>query len=448
MTQTLLEPSRETPVAAACDVLVCGGGPAGVAAALAAARLGSDTRLIEAQGCLGGVWTSGLLSYILDSGNKAGLIQEIKGRHETYWGTPVVYDESHDLPWVTGSFYYDPEVMKLVLEDLCAEAGVKVQLHTRVSAAYREGDRQITTVVTESKSGRQAWQAKINIDATGDGDLSALAGCRFDLGRTVPGRPDFGATQPMTLLGLVTGLRAEEVQPFLTGTKGEAGQASRNLLAEMQHAGLAPSYSRPLLAHIHAGLYVLMANHAYGFSGLDAAQLTRATFQARQELHRQVQALRLLGGPWQGLRLVATAAQIGVREGRRIRGLYQVGVDDLVEGRRHPDAVCTVTFPVDVHSTDRQQGTGYSAENVRSKPYDLPLRALIAADADNLLMAGRCISGDFLAHASYRVTGNAVPMGEAAGVTATLAASVGCRPDQVPFPDVQARLAALQTLHH
>ena len=159
-------------------------------------------------------------------------------------------------------------------------------------------------------------------------------------------------------------------------------------------------------------------------------------------MNRLVSALRSLGGGWQNIPLIATAEQIGVREGRRIRGLYQVTADDLVQGAKHEDAVCQARFSVDIHSPDPGQSKGIVADRPRVKPYDIPYRALIARDVDGLLMAGRCISGDFFAHASYRVTGDAVPMGEAAGVGAALAATTGRLPQEVPWATIRA---ALQT---
>ncbi len=420
------EPGRDVPVADACDVLVCGGGPAGVSAALAAARCGAETRLIEVHGCLGGIWTAGLLSYVLDCGNKTGFITELQRRLQAATGQPLNKDLSYDrLPWVVGSFYYDAEVMKLVLEQLCLEAGVSVQLHTRVVAAARETSNRLDLAITESKSGRQSWRAKVFVDATGDGDLAALAGCRFDLGRAGNNQ-----TQPMTLMATLTGIDPEEAREFITGLPGEQGQAQFRLLEAMRRAGITPSYSRPILVHVRDALFALMANHEYGASALDAAQITHATLRARAELHRIVGALRSAGGVWRGLQLVATGTHIGVREGRRIRGRYCVTRDDLVAGACQPDAVCRVTFPVDVHATDHRRSRGYSAEGIRSKPYDIPLRALIADDVDGLIIAGRCISGDFWAHASYRVTGNAVAMGEAAGVLAAIAAAETDRPQQ------------------
>ena len=412
---TIQEVARETGVAAEADVVVCGAGPAGVAAAIAAARTGATVQLLEVHGCLGGVWTSGLLACILDVA-KPGLISEIVSTLEAR-GARCGKN-------------YDPEAMKLLLEQLCSDAGVAIQLHTRVVATQRHGQR-LAAVMTESKSGRQAWRGKVFIDATGDGDLAALAGCSWSMGQA-----DTGLVQPMSLMALVTGLKTAEVERFIA--RSYDNKAS--LLAEMERAGVMPSYTRPTLFHVREDLFALMANHEYGVSALDAAKITQATINARAELHAMIPALRALGGVWANIQLITTADQIGVREGRRIRGRYTVTVKDLIEGRHHDDAVCRVNFPVDVHSIQRADGGAYTESGVRAKPYDIPLRALIAADVDGLMMAGRCISGDFLAHASYRVTGNAVAMGEAAGVTAALAARLDVDPHEVPWTEVQASL--------
>lgn len=180
-----------------------------------------------------------------------------------------------------------------------------------------------------------------------------------------------------------------------------------------------------------------MMNHEYSILPFDAAQVAEATMRARGEIHRIVRGLRKLGGAWDGLQLVATPEQIGVRDGRRIRGRYIVGRDDLVAGARHADAVVRPTFGVDIHAYDRAHaGGGYTNAGVKMKPYDIPLRALIARDVDGLMMAGRCISGDYIAHASYRVTGNAVAMGEGVGAAAALAVQTKRPPHELNWREV------------
>lgn len=454
MSEQVLEAARRTPVVESNAIVVCGGGPAGVAAALAAGRamraLGHErpsVRLIETHGQLGGVWTSGLLSWILDAGNKDGVMRELLDRLEQRGARQSQQQ---------GGIAYDPEQMKLLLEQACVEAGVKVRLHTRIVAAVTEplADRPppLRAAIAESKSGREAFIGQVFVDATGDGDLAARAGCGFEIGRPrhgpgSAGDDRAGETQPMTLMCLITGIDRDATAEFHERS-GRPWAASKDaLLAEFRRAGVEPSYGRPTIFEIRPDLYAWMINHEYGYSGLDAQQITDATLHARAELFSHIDALRSLGGVWSNIRIIATPAQIGVREGRRIRGRYVVTVDDLLEGRRHPDAVCRVTFGIDVHSTSKAHGTGIDGgpEKKRTQPYDIPYQALVAAEVDGLLLAGRCISGDFLAHSSYRVTGNSMAMGEAAGVAAAVAAHLGRPPRLLDY--VQEVLPVQRHLH-
>jgi len=426
-TNQVSEAARETPVAREADVVVCGGGPAGVSAALMAAAAGARTVLLESGGCLGGVWTSGLLGYILDAKPDSPVTRRLVDELDRLGGEKRLSELSSKVgyAWAKNSFIYDAEAMKWVLERECLRLGVTVQLHTRVCAVVRDGGR-IQAVVTESKSGRQAWTAGAVIDATGDGDVAAQAGCGFDLGR-----PGNGETQPLTLMCLVTTAFPERLRPYTFGS----GSSLHRALAE---AGVKLSYGAAVMFRVRDDLYAFMMNHRYG-SGLDAAELTRATFEARNEINEAIRTLRAQGGIWEGLHVVATAPQIGVREGRRVHGRAQVTVDDLVKGAVQPDGICRVTFPIDVHSTRKDSGEAFDSDNkIKSQPYDIPLRALLAADVDNLLLAGRCISGDFLAHSSYRVTGNAVATGEAAGTLAALAVREKRDPAQVSWAEFQA----------
>lgn len=420
-----LEPARRVPVAEEVDVLVCGAGPAGIGAALSAARAGARTRLLEVHGCLGGVWTAGLLSNIIDATNKRGLL-------------PEILNELRQRHAQIDSLRYDSEAMKLVLEDLCCNAGVKILLHARVVAAMKDSNNRLTTAITESKSGRQAWRAKVFIDTTGDGDLAALAGCQFDLGH-----PQTGKMQPMTLMALLMGveyrdlnarglMRGDGISSF-ANTPGSVGsdESKANFVKELQRAGIQPSYTGATLFPVRGDLIAMMANHEYGRSAINAQDVTDATLHARREVNQIVGSLRNLGGVWKNVRLVATGEQIGTREGRRIRGHYVITKEDLLRGALFPDAVCRVTSGVDIHSIDPDHNKKTTSEGIRAKPYDIPLRALVAADVEGLLMAGRCISGDFFAHASYRMTGNAVPMGEAAGKLAAESVQKKCLPREL-----------------
>ncbi len=430
------ESARDIPVVETADVVVCGAGPAGVAAAFAAAASGARTVLLESGGCLGGIWTAGLLGYILDakadSPVTARLVAELERLGgERRWDELVT---KVGYAWAKGSFMYDPEAMKWILERECLRLGIRVQLHTRVCAVTKTdeaGSRCIQTVVTESKSGRQAWRAAVVVDTTGDGDVAAQAGCGFDVGR-----PGSGEVQPLSLLCLVASPHLERLQALSFG----GGKSIHKSLAE---AGVKLSYGAPVLFRVRDDLYAFMMNHRYG-SAFDAAELTRATFEARTEIMETVRTLRERGGDWEGLQVVATAPQIGVREGRRVHGRATVTVDDLVAGTMPEDSICTVTFPIDVHSTKKDGGEAFDPENkIKSQPYGIPLRALMAADVDNLLLAGRCMSGDFLAHSSYRVTGNSVVTGEAAGTLAAVAVRAGLAPHAVAWNEFAVARASL-----
>lgn len=405
---TFAEPARQLSSRSDFDVIVCGGGPAGIGAALTAARQGARTLLLEVHGCLGGVWTAGNLSIALDPydhhGNFKPLMGELDQRLKALGGGRVPVDGRKCL-------VYDPEVMKLVLERLCREAGVTVRLHTRVAAAYPE-DGRLRTIVTESKSGREAWHSHVFIDCTGDGDLGAQAGCRFDMGH-----PDTGEVQPMSLTAILQGLDLDAVQPFLAGQRGR--QPKVRFFEEIRRGGHELSTGIPLLLDIHDDLFAAMCTHNYGHDATDADSVTAATLDAREEAHRMVAALRSLGGPWSNLRIVSTGSQIGIREGRRIKGLYEVTIDDMLEGKRHEDGACDVNFGFDVHALKKSTDNGSIDKSLPKtgtmQPYQIPMRSLVARDVDGLLMAGRCVSGDFWAHSSYRVTGDAVQMGEATG---------------------------------
>ncbi len=425
-TSVFVEPARKLQVIDNCDVIVCGGGPAGFSAAIAAARAGARTRLFEVNGCLGGVWTAGMLTYIFDF-DKPGLSHELTvklDKRDARVGNNI------------RRYVYHVEEMKCLLEEMAMRENIKTQLHTRVVAAYKNNANRLTTIVTESKSGRQAWKADVFIDATGDGDLGALAGCDWQFGRTKQ-----CPCQPMTMNALVSVPDVEKIKDYILFYNGDddwkswQNQARKRFRDEIRRAGIEPSYGEPTLFHMRGGLLTLMVNHEYGIRPFDAAQVSEATMRARAEVDRIAKGLKSLGGIWSGFDLVATAEQIGIRDGRRIEGRYLVTRQDLIEGVRHKDAVARVTFGVDVHAPDKKANVdkAISNEGIRMRPYDIPLRALIAKDVDGLMTAGRCISGDFLAHASYRVTGNSVAMGEAAGAVCALASQNNLLPHEVDW---------------
>lgn len=438
------EPAREIPLTNDADVIVCGAGPAGVTAAITAARAGAKVRLFEWRGCLGGIWTAGLLGYFLDF-DKPGFAKELRQKLDER--------DARANTKSTSAFCYDPEALKLLLEELCAEAGVKFQYHTKVCAAFKEGNK-LTTIITESKSGREAWRAPVFIDTTGDGDLGALAGCQFKVGDTDDINAEVSCPcQPMSLNALLIVKDAEALREYIRfgtpnpGENSKQEKKSRIRDAITKATGEIPSYANSTLWHVRGNLCFAMFNHEYGVKPWDAAEITAATVRARADMNKMINGLRSLGGPWDGIQLVATAEQIGVREGRRIAGRFIVQTNDLVKGARYDDSVVRVTFGVDVHSLtsehNKAQKSGASSRDIKVKPYDIPLRAMIAKDVDGLMMAGRCISGDFIAHSSYRVTGNSVGMGEGVGVIAALAALSKRMPHEVAWSEGLAKLKAM-----
>lgn len=396
------ENARNTPIMGSYDLIVCGAGPAGVCAAIAAARQGLSTLLIEGQGCLGGIWTSGLQCIVLDIAGKAGLLAEIQARLQQMEAILVPHTSK-----VRARFMYDPESMKVLLDEMCVAAGVEVRLHSRMVDVVRNGDT-IEAVITESFSGREAFTARLFIDSTGNGDLAAYAGCTFEHGEESTGK-----VQPASLSAIVAGVA--DSQPLLTD------EASKDALrALLRSVGVDPTYQKPFLFKLPvADLWCLMINHEYEVHCDSTEEITRATMRSRQEVYRAIQALRTSPG-WENLHLVTTCAHIGLREGRRIKGQYRVTAHDLITGRRFSDGICLARYQVDIHNVKMEDGVAYTDGGHKVQPYHIPFRALLSKEVRNLGMAGRCISGDFYAHASYRVVGNAVATGEAIGIGAAL----------------------------
>ena len=414
-----IEPQKELFLSKEYDVIVCGGGPAGVSAAVTAARCGVKTALIESMGCIGGIWTAGLMPWVIDCYNKQGVMAEIcrriieKGQGKIARGNALIADV---------------EDLKLLLEEMCLEAGVEIRLHTSVLSAVKTEENNLKYIITESKSGRELWGAKVFIDCTGDGDVANFAGCGYDVGK-----PKTCEMQPMSLVALISGINAEEIKEYNNSLPyTDKINPKKKLLKVMETAGISPSYRSPSLFHVKDDMFLFMTNQEYKVSGMNADDLTKATLMARKEVHNIVNSLKSLGGIWQNIRVVATAEKIGVREGRRIHGLYKVTDQDIINGVKHKDCICNVTFGFDLHSVSCEKS---DLKGKKAQPYEIPMGAVIAKDVKGLLMAGRCISGDFLAHSSYRVTGNAATLGEATGYMAAACVKKNINTHEMKFED-------------
>jgi glycine/D-amino acid oxidase-like deaminating enzyme len=415
------EAVRETPVRATCDVLVVGGGPAGVGAALAAANTGARTLLIERYGLLGGMWTAGLVNPFFEATRNGWIVAEIVRR---------LRDAGAWRTW-RSSHTFDPEVMQRELERMVSEAGVGLLYHSLcVDAVVQDGG--VRGVIVESKAGREAILADVVVDCTGDGDVAARAGAPFEFGRLGD-----GLVQPMTLMFEIdgTGDFSQDSAPALFDEMTRA--------IEEQGLGIHLPFGRAnyvpwIIALPAADCAAVQLTHVYRLNPLDPSDLTAGTVEARRQAAEAVEVLRHVPG-LRNVRLRRTAAQIGVRETRRVVGRYQLSLDDLIAGRRFPDGVAACAFGVDIH--EPAPGTGVpSGHGARMLPYEIPYRCLVPADLDGLLVAGRCISGTHEAHASYRVTGTCVATGQAAGLAAAWSSARAIPPSQIDGAELRGAL--------
>lgn len=408
----------ETKNLGSFDVAVCGGGIAGVCAAVSAARNGAKTVLIESAGSLGGTLTEGQMPYILDGDNKGGMIQEmlnyLNAREQTIAKRGRKLDENgRRIP----GYLINVEGAKYFFDEVCRDAGVKVLFHSRVAAAGHV-DGHIRSVMLATECGNYSLEAKVYIDATGNGSLAALVGCRWECGDPVEGRPS-----PASMQAAAVGMPDDYdgIQSVDDKTEYANMLLKHNISISSQQASVV---KLPALK-----LWGFGMNFQYDVMPDDIESLSNAEAESRKEIFEVMDAHRKIPG-YEQLYLILTGAHIGIREGRRIFGQYRLTDEDIIEGRRFEDGICLVTFGVDVHKL-KSDDTLDCSRGIRTKPYHIPYRCLVPLDSDNILLAGRCISGDFYPHASYRVMGNMAGTGEAAGFAAAICAREGIKPCEV-----------------
>jgi hypothetical protein len=410
--RTVTVKQHQVPVIEEVDVLVVGGGIAGVGAAIAAARNKANTLLVEREGCLGGLATLGLVS--LPGGFAEGIAAELVARLKSAGG-------------IHGRMA-DPETLKYVLERMVLESGARLLYWTYVIDAIMD-DNVLRGVITHSISGRQAMLAGRTVDASGDADVAALAGVPFE-----KGSPSHGGYNQAPSLQLRVG--NVNWQRYVHAAKSPGWQ--QELLDAVQAGDLPELYDKyvnwmirvPGRPEEQSEVIVCLA-HSRNCDCTSVKDLTRMMIEQRQQVQHLVVFLRKYIPGFEQCWLIDTSPLMGVRESRRIVGEYVMTGEDIVYARKFPDAIARDCHGLDVHHPtdvghikhiDVPQPDG-TVKEVRFKPgeyNEIPYRSLVPLKIDNLLVAGRCISADFLAQSGTRLVLTCMHMGNAAGTAAAL----------------------------
>ncbi|MGO8673201.1 MAG: FAD-dependent oxidoreductase [Capsulimonadaceae bacterium] len=438
--------------AATTDVLVCGGGTAGVVAAIAAARVGVDVLIVEQIGLLGGTqsaaWVTPMMpNKILEESLTHGINDEIL--HRAAKIDPPPTGKSGDLLW------FNPVTLAFVLDDMAADAGVRVLFHTFVSDAIVE-DGAITGVVIENKAGRARIDARVTIDCTGDADVALRAGAP-----TVAGDPVDGHNQPMSLRFALAGVDQERAAAFLADELGMACYARPPLFeigtGEAKNTPLGPLIARAVTDGVldpddlgylqffsmlgRPGELAFNCPRIAGLSATDPWDLTRAQQIGRRKIRRIAAFFKQYVRGFERSYIGTVAPMVGVRESRRIVGDYTLTEEDFANEARFPDAVARNSYPIDIHSVSAKNGI-VMKHLPPGHYHEIPYRCLLPRGIDNLLVAGRCLSATFAAQAAVRIQQNCRALGEAAGVAAAMSVQGGVPPRQIDIVELRLRLNA------
>ncbi|MES2609566.1 MAG: FAD-dependent oxidoreductase [Pseudomonadota bacterium] len=436
---TLTEPSRNTPVWGEYDVVVLGGGPAGIAAATAAARAGQSTLLIESYGFLGGMGTAAGVT------NFCGLHANVHGTIEQ-----VVHGVADDLLARIGALgglnephvlfgnkiaaqAYDNAAFKVAADDLVLASGAQLLFHATLVGVLMNGPQEIRAALIETKSGRYAVLARVFIDCTGDGDLAAFAGAPFE-----KGTDGHGMMYPSTMFR-VNGVDA--------AVAGDAYNHFGQLMDEAEKRGRKFPRKTPIIrpqknpAEWRANVTQLANGDGSPVDGTNAAQLSDAEVQGRRQIVDFFQFLRECAPGFQNAYLLEIAPQVGVRETRRVLGEYQLTEEDVLQCASFDDSIGVNGWMIEEHVAGNIAFKWQDIPHSRGFNH-LPYRMLLPLQVDNLLVAGRCASMTHMGQSAARVSGACFVMGQAAGTAAALAASTNLRPRDLPVPRLQHELEA------
>jgi hypothetical protein len=445
-------PPRRAVLAGEADVLVVGGGPAGLGAALGAAQAGARVILAERYGFLGGNATAALVMPLMSfhtqtpTRERRGATTLLPTDHGP--GEPVVggvlakllarlVSVGGAIPPTLATGYvvpFDPEWFKLVALDLLDEAGVQLLFHAFASGVL--GDAAVEGVVFETKSGPLVIRAKATVDCTGDADVAVQAGTP-----TKVGRPD-GLVQPMTLMFRMAEFQRAAFEAYVKEHPGE-WRGVHGLWDLVRQATAAGKLTLPredilFFATPHEGEVSINSTRVTRVLGTDVWDLSYAEWMSRRQMRQIAEFLRRYVPGFEKSYVLQSGVNIGVRETRRIVGDYQLTADDVLSARKFDDAIARGAYPLDIHNP---AGSGTVLKRLPpGDAYDIPLRSLMPKNAEGLVVAGRCISGTHEAHSSYRVMPIVMATGHAAGVTAALAAKRNARPRHVPVEDIQREL--------
>jgi len=425
------------------DLIVCGGGLAGVAAAVSAAREGMRVLIAERTGSFGGAMSNALVYPFCPywtAENKAvtkiinsGLFTEMRTRaYQKEFGEaeytlavlPIGLEDGDNK-----LRFFSPEFMKAALDDMVHEAGVDVLFHTDIFAVRTE-DRSVRAVKAATRAGEISLEADYYIDATGDGALFWLAGCE-----TLLGRPEDHLTQPMTTCFRVCNIDVDAYRKDLPRLQA--------LYKEEQAAGRITNPRENLLQFYGLGDGIVHYNttRIVKRDPTDPADLSAAEMEARAQAIEVFSFLKKNSDAYKNAVLISVASEIGVRESRKLVGEHILTEEELFAEVPFEDSIALGNYDVDIHSPD---GTGTRIRKFeRARYYRIPYRSLLPKEYDNLLVAGRCISATHEAQSSVRIMPICVSMGEAAGVAIAEAKRSGANTHSLNIKAVQNRLRAL-----